>query len=140
MSLLTEIPAPVVCCVAQDERGRYVMGRLKGGPNDGVWSFAGGKIDPGESPYQAAVRELLEETDLYATNLRPAGYFGYDRWDNIGQHYVCMFYYCDVRGTPKLMEPDKAYEWKLVSRTRIRTMKVLPGIKNFFEERQQWHD
>src|ERR1700752_4364784 len=108
MTPLNEIPAPVVVCVAQDERGRYLLGRLKGGPNDGVWSFAGGKIDPGESPYEAARRELLEETNLIATNLRPAGHFGYDRWDEHDQHYVCMFYYCDVRGTPYLMEPDKA--------------------------------
>ncbi|NBV63402.1 MAG: NUDIX domain-containing protein, partial [Planctomycetes bacterium] len=28
----------------------------------GMWEWPGGRVEPGESPAQAAVRELLEET------------------------------------------------------------------------------
>ena len=38
-----------------------------GKPNAGKWNGPGGKIDPGESPRQAAVRELREETGLVVT-------------------------------------------------------------------------
>jgi 8-oxo-dGTP pyrophosphatase MutT (NUDIX family) len=55
---------------------RYDLGRLrvlavsrKGNPED--FGLPGGKIDPGETPEQAAVRELREETAVIATSIRP---------------------------------------------------------------------
>jgi 8-oxo-dGTP diphosphatase len=35
-------------------------------PNLGLWVGLGGKIEPGESPYECALRELYEETGLQA--------------------------------------------------------------------------
>ena len=37
------------------------------------WEIAGGKIDPGETPRQCAVRECLEESGYAINNLRFAG-------------------------------------------------------------------
>lgn len=41
---------------------------LRRGPTDpwkpGHWNFPGGKVDPGENPMQAAVRELSEEAGI----------------------------------------------------------------------------
>jgi 8-oxo-dGTP diphosphatase len=38
-------------------------------PNLGLWVAPGGKIEPDESPYECAVRELYEETGLYAQEM-----------------------------------------------------------------------
>lgn len=60
-----------VGCIVQDERGRYLLGMRTGTDNDaGKWALPGGKIDPGETPGEAAVRELFEETGLRARVVR----------------------------------------------------------------------
>jgi 8-oxo-dGTP diphosphatase len=43
-------------------------------PNLGLWIAPGGKVEPGESPYEAARREFLEETELEAQDLQLRGF------------------------------------------------------------------
>ena len=52
-----------IAVVEQD--GRFLIGqRLADGPLAGLWEFPGGKVEAGETPEQAAVRECREETGL----------------------------------------------------------------------------
>ena len=44
-------------------RDGLVLAAYRPGP-DGGWEFPGGKVEPGETDEQAAVRELREELDL----------------------------------------------------------------------------
>jgi 8-oxo-dGTP diphosphatase len=45
---------------------RRVLAAYRPGP-DGGWEFPGGKVEPGETDEQAAVREIREELDLEIT-------------------------------------------------------------------------
>ncbi|SEL86412.1 NUDIX domain-containing protein [Streptacidiphilus jiangxiensis] len=52
---------PAVSCVVTDPAGRVLLVRCF---NREPWGCPGGVIDPGETPEQAAERELAEETGL----------------------------------------------------------------------------
>jgi 8-oxo-dGTP diphosphatase len=55
----------VVCGIIRDERGRLLAGlRPQGKHLGGLWELPGGKIDSGETPEEALVRELREELGI----------------------------------------------------------------------------
>ena len=60
------IPSTMVYCLENDQV--LLMKRNKV-PNLGLWVAPGGKVEPGESPYECALRELQEETQLVADHL-----------------------------------------------------------------------
>lgn len=42
----------------------YLIAERTDGPHNGLWEFPGGKVDPGETQYQALCREIEEEVAL----------------------------------------------------------------------------
>ena len=51
----------------------FIQRRPVDGLLGGLWEFPGGKVEPGESPRQAAVREVVEETGMSIRLTGPAG-------------------------------------------------------------------
>jgi 8-oxo-dGTP diphosphatase len=67
-------PSPVVIVAAAVliERSRVLLTQRKPGSHlGGSWEFPGGKVEPGEDPRQALVRELREEIGIDAIVLDP---------------------------------------------------------------------
>jgi 8-oxo-dGTP pyrophosphatase MutT (NUDIX family) len=62
-----ETGAPIVAAIVTSERGVLIGKR-----NDGKspWTFIAGEIEPGESPADAAIREVKEETGLVVTSAK----------------------------------------------------------------------
>jgi 8-oxo-dGTP diphosphatase len=55
----------VVAVVLVDVDGRVLIAQRPAGKSmAGLWEFPGGKVDPGETPEQALVRELHEELGI----------------------------------------------------------------------------
>jgi 8-oxo-dGTP diphosphatase len=55
----------VAACALVDADGRVLLAkRPPGKPLAGLWEFPGGKIEAGETPEAALVRELKEELDI----------------------------------------------------------------------------
>ncbi|HEX3984357.1 MAG TPA: 8-oxo-dGTP diphosphatase MutT [Acidisoma sp.] len=71
ISAVPDLPKPaaggvplllVAACVLVDVAGRVLIARRpEGRAMAGLWEFPGGKLEPGESPEEALVRELREE-------------------------------------------------------------------------------
>lgn len=84
----------VVAVALVDPDGRVLLAqRPEGKALAGLWEFPGGKVDPGERPEQALIRELKEEIgiDTEASCLAPLSFasHSYDDFHLLMPLWVC---------------------------------------------------
>lgn len=90
------------------EDGKVLVGQRADG---GLWQWAGGKPEPGETLPECAVRELYEETGLEAVLLTEIGPFTVV---HRGTRWTVHFYEAVVEGEAEHREPDKSAGWQWV--------------------------
>lgn len=64
---------PCVGIALFNRQGRVFLGRRRGAGPVGAWQMPQGGIDAGEAPYDAALRELHEETNIRARSVTRLG-------------------------------------------------------------------
>lgn len=94
-----------------DSDGRVLIAqRPEGRAMAGLWEFPGGKIEPGETPETALIRELAEELgiDTWASCLAPLTFasHSYDEFHLLMPLFVCRRW----QGTPQPRE-HQALRW-----------------------------
>jgi 8-oxo-dGTP diphosphatase len=85
---------PVVAAALIDADGRVlVQQRPAGKAHAGLWEFPGGKVEPGETPEDALVRELEEElaVTVPCNCLHPAAFASAPLGD---RHLLLLLYTC----------------------------------------------
>jgi len=91
---------------------RVLFGRRRLDNGGYVWQLPGGWIETGESPQQAARREVLEETGLSLRELHFTQFT--NNVFSAHEHSIslCFEAECVNRGTLIISENDKCYGWE----------------------------
>jgi 8-oxo-dGTP diphosphatase len=98
----------VVCAALIDGEGRVLLQqRAPGRAMAGLWEFPGGKVEPGERPEAALVRELEEELGIQVdpAQLAPAAFASADGAEASGRHMLLLLYLCRIwEGVPRPLD------------------------------------
>jgi 8-oxo-dGTP diphosphatase len=104
----------VVAIALTNERGEILLAqRPEGKRLAGKWEFPGGKVEEGESPEEALVREIKEELniDIRAKDCEPFWFLSHDYVADFGFHLLMPVYRCRMwEGAPQAME-HAAIKW-----------------------------
>jgi mutator protein MutT len=101
---------------------RFLVGRRKQGDFlAGLWEFPGGKVEPGESPREAAMRECREEAGLEVVVIGPCGdvFHRYDTPVRVSEEPVASrelhlyFFACQLIGPAD--SPRPPFQWVAAS-------------------------
>ncbi len=112
-----------------------VARRHDSGPCAGLWEFPGGKLEPGESPEQALVRELREELGV---EVQVSGSYGTISHRYPERRVVLHFLYAKVvAGTPR---PLGCAELRWVSPADLPHLEFPPADEKLVAELLRRHE
>lgn len=77
----------------------------------GKWNAPGGKMDPGETPEECAVREVFEETGLSVIDPKMRGFLTFPAFDGVEDWYVFVFTADRFTGELKDSCPEGDLHW-----------------------------
>jgi 8-oxo-dGTP diphosphatase len=104
---------PVVAAALTDPAGRLLIAqRPEGKEHAGLWEFPGGKVESGESPESALVRELREELGI---TISPAALdpLAFSSAPRDSRHLLLLLYRCTIwQGEPRALDAA-AVRWVL---------------------------
>lgn len=126
----------VSAVVMVDVDGRILLAqRPKGKPMAGLWEFPGGKVEKGETPERALIRELREELNIDVTESCLAAFtFASHTYDDF--HLLMPVYLC--RKWDGIMQPKEGQKLKWVAIKELKNypmppadLPLIPMIRDF---------
>jgi 8-oxo-dGTP diphosphatase len=120
-----------VKAVLRDGEGRVLLLKRPDGARNypGVWDLPGGKVDTGETPDQALVREVREETGL---EVQVLGLLRALEWEMPENRVICLLMIVDLEGGRLRLSPEHdSHTW--AAPEQIRTEDMLGGFPVAFD-------
>jgi len=137
LAVLPKVSRPSARIICLDGRGRILLLRWRD-PFDGSikWEPPGGGIEAGETPLEAARRELSEETGLAGDLVepRPVEIARTFRWNGLDHEHTEWFYRARITKTdvrPAGLRPDESdsflgYRWFSLEEIQLSPERIEP--------------
>jgi len=141
----TEWPRVGSGMIVYNDQGQILMGKRLSKYGFGTWNNAGGKVEFGEDPMTAAIREAKEETNADVSRVEFLGYFNdqevYE--EGIVRHWVTLMFagYCTNPEQVTNVEPHKHSDWKWFDLDKLPE-KMWEPMLEYWRSEQMWdfHD
>ena len=118
----------VVAAIIINNNKVFATQRGYGEFKDG-WEFPGGKIELGETPQEALVREIKEELD---TEIEVKDYLETVEYDYPEFHLSMDCFFCEIKSGELVLKEHEAAKW-LTAET-LDSVDWLPADKGLIEE------
>jgi 8-oxo-dGTP diphosphatase len=114
-----------LCYLRRD--GRTLMVHRVKKANDmhaGKWNGLGGKLEPGETPEECALREIYEEAGLVVQNPQLKGFLTFPAFDDFEDWYVFVYVVTNFMGE-LIDSPEGDLRW--VKNTDLTSLNLWEG-------------
>jgi mutator protein MutT len=122
----SDLTIRVIAAVIRDADRYLVCQRPRHKRHGGLWEFPGGKIEPRETTFGAAHRELLEELGVEVQRVSEPVFCIADP----GSPFVIEFTPTDIVGTPECIEHE-GIRWSALE--ELLTLPLAPSDRRFVE-------
>ena len=116
-----KVVAAVICDNIKEKNKIFATargyGELKGG-----WEFPGGKVEPGETPQQALVREIMEELD---TKIKIGDLIDTIEYDYPAFHLSMACFWAEVTAGHLELKEAEAAKW--LTKDQLNSVAWLPA-------------
>lgn len=118
---------PNAASVALIDRDRVLLIQRNRKPYFGMWSLPGGRLEPGESPEEAAQREVLEEVGLHCFRLMPI------RRMELGTGNFLLQVYATEGFEGEIVASDEISAWRWVRLDELYGLHSTPDLGEVLE-------
>ncbi len=127
---------PSVAMLVRDEKRGILLTKDSGFED---WSPPGGSVEPDESPREAAIREMKEETGLTVEPVRVLGVYGgkdfrvvYRNGDVVS--YVTTAFECRVISGVLTPDHEEVLDARFFSEAEARSMRLSPMTRTILQD------
>jgi 8-oxo-dGTP pyrophosphatase MutT (NUDIX family) len=119
----------------RDPRGRVLLLRRSAasGRFPGCWELPGGKAEGGESPADAAAREVLEETGLRVVPMRVLG----ASEGSVADLRIAMLFFASRARKTRIALSNEHDAFRWLPLAKVSTLKLRPGFDSFLDSQSR---
>lgn len=121
MMKVVKVAAAVICDPPEEKKRIFATARGYG-DYKGWWEFPGGKVEAGETPQEALVREIKEELD---TDIEVGQLIGTIEYDYPDFHLSMDCFWCGIREGSLVLKEAQEARW--LTRSSLEEVRWLPA-------------